>query len=68
MSADAQKGSRIQANAVTATIRDRVYDEFHVHKTRDLIDAIQTGMSAKDQPLILFLTTADADCDGDETT
>lgn len=34
-------------------------DELHVHKTRDLVDAIETGTGARAQPLIIFITTAD---------
>jgi phage terminase large subunit-like protein len=36
-----------------------VIDEIHVHKTRDLIDALETGTGARQQPLIIFITTAD---------
>lgn len=34
-------------------------DEVHVHKSRDLIDALETGTGAREQPLIIFITTAD---------
>jgi len=40
-----------------------VIDEVHVHKSRDLIDALETGTGAREQPLIVFITTAD---EGDE--
>lgn len=40
-------------------------DEVHVHRKRDLIDALETGTGSRDQPLIFFITTAD---DGDKTT
>ncbi len=36
-----------------------IIDEVHVHKTPDTIDAIETGTGSRDQPLILFITTAD---------
>ncbi len=36
-------------------------DELHVHKTRDLIDAMETSVGARRQPLIVHLTTADFD-------
>lgn len=42
-----------------------IVDEVHVHKSRDLIDAIETGTGARDQPLILYITTSD---DGKRTT
>lgn len=42
-----------------------VIDEIHVHKSRDLIDAIDTGTGARDQPLILYITTSD---DGSSTS
>lgn len=34
-------------------------DELHVHKTADLVDAIETGTGSRRQPLIFFITTAD---------
>lgn len=40
-----------------------VIDEVHVHKNRDLIDALETGTGSREQPLIVFITTAD---EGDE--
>ena len=36
-----------------------VIDELHVHRTRDLLDAILTGTGARDQPLTIIITTAD---------
>jgi phage terminase large subunit-like protein len=42
-----------------------VIDELHVHKKRDLVDAIETGVGFRDQPLIIIITTAD---DGDDYT
>lgn len=41
-----------------------VIDEVHVHRTRDLIDVIETGTGSRDQPLIIFITTADAGEEG----
>ncbi|NJQ04280.1 terminase large subunit [Streptomyces lonarensis] len=35
-------------------------DEVHLHKTRDLIEAVETGTGAREQPLIMYATTADA--------
>lgn len=43
-----------------ANIHGAVIDELHVHKTRDLVDAIETGTGAREQPLILIITTSDA--------
>lgn len=34
-------------------------DELHVHKTPDLVDALETGVGAREQPLIVKITTAD---------
>ena len=34
-------------------------DELHVHKTRDLVDAILSGTGARAQPLVFIVTTAD---------
>lgn len=42
-----------------ANLHGAVIDEVHVHKTRDLIDAIETSTGSRDQPLIVFITTAD---------
>lgn len=36
-----------------------IVDEVHLHKTNDLIEAIETGTGSRIQPLILFITTAD---------
>lgn len=48
--ADAQHGS---------SPHGAVIDELHVHKDRDLVDAIESGTGAREQPLILILTTPD---------
>lgn len=37
-----------------------IVDEVHLHKSNDLIEAIETGTGSRVQPLILFITTADA--------
>jgi phage terminase large subunit-like protein len=42
-----------------ANIHGSVIDELHVHKTRDLVDAIETGTGARSQPLVLIITTPD---------
>lgn len=36
-----------------------IIDEVHVHKTPDLIDAIETGTGSREQPIVWFITTAD---------
>lgn len=43
-----------------ADIHGGIVDELHLHKTNDLIEAIETGTGSRIQPLILFITTADA--------
>lgn len=49
--ADAQHGANVHA---------AVIDELHVHKTADLVEAIETGTGSREQPLIIFITTADS--------
>lgn len=42
-----------------ANIHGAIIDELHIHKTRDLVDALETGTGARDQPMIVLVTTAD---------
>lgn len=42
-----------------ANIHGAVIDELHLHKTPDLVEAIETGTGSRDQPLIIMITTAD---------
>jgi phage terminase large subunit-like protein len=49
-SAEAQHGANLHGALV---------DELHVHKTPDLVEAIETGTGARRQPLIFIITTAD---------
>lgn len=42
-----------------ANVHGAVIDELHVHKTRDLVDAVETGTGAREQPLVVIITTAD---------
>ena len=42
-----------------ANIHGAVIDELHLHKTPDLVEAIETGTGSRDQPLIFMITTAD---------
>lgn len=39
-------------------------DEFHEHSTSDLVDTMQTGMGAREQPLLLIVTTAGSNFGG----
>lgn len=41
-----------------------IADEFHEHKTSDLVDTFVTGMGARDNPLMLYITTAGTDMAG----
>ncbi|WP_256251158.1 terminase TerL endonuclease subunit [Mycobacterium malmoense] len=43
-----------------ADIHGAIVDELHLHKTIDLVEALETGTGSREQPLILFITTADA--------
>lgn len=42
-----------------ANLHGAIIDELHVHKKRDLVDAIETGTGSREQPLVLILTTPD---------
>lgn len=35
-----------------------IIDEYHAHKTNDLLEVIQTGMGSRNQPLLFIITTA----------
>lgn len=48
-----------------ANIHGAIIDELHVHKTPDLVEAVETGVGSRTQPLIVIITTAD---DGRRTT
>lgn len=45
-------------------VHGAIIDEVHVHKTPDLIDALETGTGSREQPLIVFITTANDGADG----
>ncbi|MET0416410.1 MAG: terminase large subunit, partial [Actinoplanes sp.] len=51
--------SKVAEAAHGLNVSGAAIDEIHVHKSRHLIDAIETGTGARSQPLIVFLTTAD---------
>lgn len=48
--ADAQHG---------ANLHGAIIDELHVHKTADLVEALETGTGSRRQPLVVKITTAD---------
>jgi phage terminase large subunit-like protein len=35
-----------------------IIDEYHAHKTNELVDNLQSGMAAREQPLMMKITTA----------
>jgi len=41
-----------------------IIDEFHEHPTSILVDTMQTGMGAREQPLLLVITTAGSSIEG----
>lgn len=47
-----------------ANVHAAVVDELHVHKTGDLLEAIETGTGSRAQPLVAIITTADASKQG----
>jgi phage terminase large subunit-like protein len=56
--------SKIAEAAHGLNVSGAAIDEIHVHKSRHLVDAIETGTGARSQPLIAFLTTADEASEG----
>lgn len=40
-------------------IHGGIIDELHIHKSGDLVEAIETGTGSREQPLIVIITTAD---------
>lgn len=57
--------SKVAEAAHGLNVHGAVIDELHVHKTRDLVDAIETGTGARAQPMVVTITTAD---EGEEGT
>ncbi|PQM51867.1 terminase [Mycolicibacter virginiensis] len=43
-----------------ADIHGAIVDELHLHKDMALIEALETGTGSREQPLIIYITTADA--------
>lgn len=56
--------SKVAEAAHGLNVSGAVIDELHVHQNRDLYDAIVTGVGARDQPLIVVITTADEGTEG----
>lgn len=42
-----------------ANVHGAVIDELHVHKTAGVLDAVESGTGAREQPLIIIITTPD---------
>lgn len=51
--------SRVAEAAHGLNVSGGIIDELHVHKNRDLVDAIRSGTGARSQPLVILITTAD---------
>jgi phage terminase large subunit-like protein len=41
-----------------------IVDEYHEHKSNDLVETMQTGMGAREQPLMIKITTAGSEMSG----
>lgn len=48
-----------------ANVHGGLVDELHVHRSPDLLEAIESGVGARTQPLVIIITTAD---DGQTTS
>lgn len=48
-----------------ANVHGGLVDELHVHKSPDLLEAIESGTGARTQPMVIIITTAD---DGQTTS
>lgn len=42
-----------------ANVHGAIVDELHVHKSPDLLKALETGTGSRSQPLVVIITTAD---------
>ena len=42
-----------------ANIHAAIVDELHIHKTSDVLDAVESGTGARAQPLVIIITTPD---------
>lgn len=45
-------------------VHGAIIDEVHVHKKPDLVEALETGTGSREQPLVVFITTAGTGADG----
>lgn len=41
-----------------------IHDEYHEHATSDQVDSMETGMGAREQPMLLIITTAGSNIGG----
>src|SRR5690606_5756821 len=56
--------SKVAEAAHGLNVSGAIIDAVHVHKRRDLVDAVETGTGARTQPLVVFITTADEATEG----
>lgn len=49
----------VNGNLMGLNVHGGIIDEVHVHRSPDTIDAIETGTGSREQPLVVFITTAD---------
>jgi phage terminase large subunit-like protein len=49
----------VSGSLMGLNVHGGIIDEVHVHRTPDTIDAIETGTGSREQPLVVFITTAD---------
>lgn len=56
--------SKVAELAHGLNVSGGVIDELHVHKSRHLVDAIESGTQARRQPLVVTITTPDDGQDG----
>lgn len=64
MLATASKFEPLGADADTMdglNVHGAIVDEFHAHRTRDVLDRLETGVGARTQPLVWMITTAGDD-------
>lgn len=64
ITATAQKLQPLGADADSMdglNIHAAIVDELHAHKTRDIVDVLETATAARRQPLIFYITTAGYD-------
>lgn len=42
-----------------SNVHGAIVDELHIHKKPDVLDAVESGTGARDQPLVIIITTPD---------